>query len=262
MKNLINHFDRALNWAKSQNLPEPQTVKKFIEAIKILNPIPISGGEVNIRCEFIHQRPYAIFCSPPLINDVSRTELGDLLLVIKQIHRGCIKRKRCIVFQIKKTSTNWIKLTPHQHLFQRDFYHIAFRFGRNYIQNFKQFPLVWSHVTHSKWFLSNLFLFQNYNCVACAPDINSSLESFKLNSNQCHSKIGILFKDFLADFFSFRRVGHSLKGQVKGIVEVIYKRFGWQLDPEDEWLEYFGKTPGNESDDEGFGIIECLFEFD
>ena len=262
MKKLIDHFDNELKKAKIKNHVEPKIVKAFVDAVITSNPIAITGGKVHVKSKFIHQRPYIFFVSPSSLHQVGRTELGDLLIVIKEIRRGQIKRRRCVFFQVKKTVTDWIKLTPHQHDFQRDLYSIAFQFGKSFYQEIQWEPIIWSHVTHSKWFLANLFLYPNCDCVTCASDIDSSLNSYKLDINPCDKKLGIHFRDFLTSCFCFSKVGLSLKDQVKGIVELIYKRYDWKLDPEKEWFDNFGDTPGRYNEDVGFGIIECTFEYD
>ncbi|MCJ7482104.1 MAG: hypothetical protein MUO31_03980 [Thermodesulfovibrionales bacterium] len=262
MKKLIDHFDKELKKAKNQNHAEPQIVKAFVESFQTLNPITITGGTVSVKTKFIHQKPYVFFVSPSNLHQAGRTELGDLLFVIKKIKRGERIKKRCIIFQVKNTSTNWIQLTPHQHDFQRDLYSIAFQFGKSFYNKVRWEPILWAHVTHSKWFLSNLFLYPNCEYVTCARDIDSSLSSYRLDLYPGNKYIGINFKDFLNSFFSFSIVGHSLRDQVKDIVELIYKRYDWYLDPQEEWFDNFGAIPGRESEEEGFGVVECVFEYD
>lgn len=259
MDQLVTTFVNALSTAKASGGNEPQIVQQFTTSV---NNISIStlGKVAYVRSHFIHQNPYAFFVSPLTLHQKVKTEMGDILLVVKQKQRGVLLKARACILQVKLATGNSIALSPHQHDFQRDLHMISFRFGQRVYRAAGYQPIVWSHVTRSKRFIVNLLLYQNFDYIAYAKDIDSSLHSYNLSQPPCCRSHGLLFSDFLSSLFRFEKVGHQLTGQVKGIVDIIYRRFGWTIDPKEEWLQFFGENPGEESENEGFGIIEVTIE--
>ena len=56
---------------------------------------------------------HVIFVAPTQFEGGSRTELGDILFIIKEKHNGIIWRKRLLILQVKIVECGLVHLTPH-----------------------------------------------------------------------------------------------------------------------------------------------------
>lgn len=268
MKNFLSRVSAELAKAVEAGHKEPLIVKKFVDSIATCGG-PTESGKVANRSKFIHQRPYAFFVIPPLIEGKTKTELGDILFIVKERIAGEVKRKRISILQVKLADADLrVDIPPHQHTFQRDLYNIAFRFGNRYYLD-TWHPRVFSHIDKSSRLMANLILPKHggHAYVLNADEIEPN--SFKF-TRETNFLMSTEFPDYFDSLCNFtkrmsRRVGHpphpywcSITPVLEHMVDIIYRStpVGWTTDPEEEWRDYFVETPP----DEGFGIVEITVE--
>jgi hypothetical protein len=148
---------RLLSDAITSNATEPSIVRSFTDSVASIKG-SFNGGVVNVRSKFIHQRPYAFFVEPQKIEGKEKTELGDILFVVKERIQGKLTRRRMVILQVKIAESNGrCNIPPHQLAFQRDLYNIAFRFGNRYYAK-DWHPIIWTHLSKTGRLMANLVL--------------------------------------------------------------------------------------------------------
>ncbi|MDR3252222.1 MAG: hypothetical protein LBT35_01455 [Tannerella sp.] len=113
-------IDAALTQALSNpKLNEPTLVAKLVQQIplQINNALPLPPG-LSIRSGgvFVHQTPKVKWTTPAMQKHRS-VEIGDLLLLRKEIVKGKPEQTRALLLQAKKIDSNWAGQpdNPDQH---------------------------------------------------------------------------------------------------------------------------------------------------
>ena len=171
MRQLAQDLTSELQKAISAGGVERIIVNNFVNAVRSLSPGKIPGGTVRIRSGFTHAKPMVFFVKPKVIQGATRTELGDILFVVKRRQRGVLKERRAVFLQARLAHGGSIRLESHQHEFQRTFARTQFEFGKECykVTHFK--PQVWLHPTWSKWVIANLILFRPQPQQGVAPPL-------------------------------------------------------------------------------------------
>ena len=172
------------------------------------------------------------------------------------------------ILQVKVEKHGVVEMTPHQHVFQRDLYHVAFRFGKHLFKDVKTWhPNIWSRLAKSKYLMANLVLCTSTLCcmhdsgaVCYARDIDGVAKALKYKLPMM-AVLGSSFTDYFDAFCSFRRTaGYRITPVLGEMLNIIYKSapVNWDVDPPEEWEEYFGEQSAND----GLGIVEITINRD
>jgi hypothetical protein len=259
---IARQFRHLLDSSLATGGTELEIIRRFVTST---NGIAHSR-RFHIESIFIHQKPYAFFEVPPRICGKVKSELGDILFIIKRIRAGVIIDHRFLFLQAKKMNNGVGLVDVHQFLFYRDISSIDFRFGNSVYAASNVTPLVWSSITKSAWFGIYLFLETPQSLCARTSLIDTQYPggctAFPFNlpcqwpmSSACTGYFS--FELFLLSFFQFKGIGVGVSRKTKGFLDIILERLGWVVDPPEETEGYFEEdTKG------GFGVIRLTINDD
>lgn len=255
---IAQQLDSALTAAIGAGGTEVEIVKRYVQG---LGGLQVSG-QASIRTDFIHQRPYVFFVSPSRLAGRQKCELGDILYVTKHLDpAGLVLDHRCCFVQAKKGVTAW-HIEGHQLEFLSDVRRIRFKFGNivyacggvapRVFDGLEQGPRISQYlllrpqdalcyaterVKARQQFNQTGFSISSGNPVACASG----------GTPLCSTHDSHLV--FLQRMLAGRR-GARISGDLQDVVELVYKRIGWQLDPPEEFGDYFVEDGG------GLAVVE------
>lgn len=262
MKNIVEVYKEILekiNKIKESTTGEIHIVKKIVEELKTIN-LP----NIKILTDFVHQKPYAYFLIPNQLFRKQRTELGDILFVVKYKEGEKIIDQRALFFQVKYSKDSMkFDFEAHQLWFYLKIHEISFTFGNRVFKNLKTEKIAWSKLSNRENF-GDYFLLGSKDVV----DISTKTIS-KHYTHRESGKSKINLEEFcfyktefpcytppLLDFLSPHGKGEQIEYTYKVFIDLIYKKIGMVPDPP---LEHEGFWDGNENDNSGFGIIEITF---
>jgi hypothetical protein len=261
---LAQQLDNALSNAIAAGGSEPEVVRNYVTAAGKIAQAP----SMKVRTGFTHQRPYAFFVKPTAIAGREKCELGDILYVYKKLDStgGLIQAKASFV-QAKKGQGHW-SIEPHQLEFLANIKKIQFRFGNSVYKRGGVKPIIYNGLPHSGDLAQYLLL---DTCKALSYSVKrvKACQHLYQHGFPIHAQNPILCKEakvplctnhdsnlkFL-DRLCTGSEGANLKGQVRNIVELIYRRIGWILDPPEEFADNFIEDP------RGFAIVEITASSD
>lgn len=255
---LAQQLDSLLSAAIAAGGSEPEIIRKFTIAAAAIPPT----ATVKVKAGFIHQRPYAFFVQPSSIAGREKCELGDILYVYKELDRsGTLVNARVAFVQAKKGVDHWA-IEPHQLEFLVNIKRIQFRFGNSVYKRGGYTPIIYNGLPHSgelaQYLLMGPSSALSYSVKRVAARQKLYLHGFALHDNNAISckEANV---DFCANHDSHKQFlerfcqgddGAKLAGRLRDIVELIYKRIGWVLDPPEEFADNFIE------DGRGFAVVE------
>lgn len=243
---------------------EPDIVRSYVMAAGKIAQKP----GMKVRAGFIHQRPYAFFVNPTAIAGREKCEFGDVLYVYKRLDlTGKLVRAKACFVQAKRGSGYW-SIEPHQLEFLANIKKIQFRFGNSVYKRGGVKPVIYNGLPHSGE-IAQYLLFDTANALSYSVKRIKACQPLYQHGFPIHTRNPILCKvaeqPFCEDCDSHLRFlerfcngneGADLQGQVRDIVELIYKRIGWVLDPPEEFADNFIDDP------RGFAIVEITASSD
>lgn len=255
---LAQQLDNLLLSAIAKGGSEPEIIREYVAGIGGI----VMAPSVQVRAEFIHQRPYAFFVNPIEIAGRKKCELGDVLYVYKEFDSaGVLVQAKASFVQAKKGNGHW-SIEPHQLEFLANIKHIQFRFGNSVYKRGGVKRVIYNGLPHTGRVAQYLLLGSS---VALSYSVNRVKARQRLYQQgfAIHAGNPIVCKEakrplcgnhdshlkFL-DRFCSGNEGANLVGPVRDIVELVYKRIGWVLDPPEEFADNFIEDP------RGFGIVE------
>lgn len=261
---LPQKLDNELKSAIAAGGSEPDIIRKFAAAA---NAIPATQL-VKIRAGFIHQRPYAFFVQPNSIAGRQKCELGDILYVHKKIDSTGKLIQAKVVFVQAKKGVNYWAIEPHQLEFLANIKTIQFRFGNSVCKLGGYAPVIYNGLLHKGEIAQYLLMGPtdalSYSVKRVKERQRLYQHGFSLNgTNPIHCKEAK--RAFCANHDSHLKFltrfcngveGANLTGEVRDVVELIYKRIGWVLDPPEEFADNFIE------DARGFAIVEITSSSD
>lgn len=261
---IAQQLDNELSAAIAAGGTEPDIVRSYVTAAGKIAQTPL----MKVRTGFIHQRPYAFFVNPTAIAGREKCELGDVLYIYKKLDSTgkLVQAKACFV-QAKKGSGYW-SIEPHQLEFLANIKTIQFRFGNSVYKRGGVKPIIYSGLPHSGD-IAQYLLFDATSALSYSVKRVKACQPLYQHGFPIHLGKPILCKEakkpFCAnhdshfqflDRFCNGKEGANLQGQVRDIVELIYKRIGWVLDPPEEFADNFIDDP------RGFAIVEITASTD
>jgi hypothetical protein len=251
----------AINLATESTTGEVKIVKDAIDRIKKLSWSP----NITVQSGFLHQKPYAFFINPDNLFTKQKTELGDLLFVVKYINNNKIIDKRALFFQAKyNNSSSQFPIELHQFHFYKQIDNIEFKFGNSVYKNLGVTPIHWKNISATNEFGDYILLGNNYAVDVSINEIASQYEHKKTGhfnydldficARHCrrhHHKTCCAAKSPLFDFLTPFGKGNLIYGQFELFINLIYKHLGMIPDPPEENEGFW-----EESSKEGFGLIE------
>ena len=259
-------FEQELNNALAIGGTEPQIIHQFVTNVAALQGLP---GNVQINTAFVHQRPYAFVKTPQSICNRIKCELGDVLLVYKSLLNNQVQEHRATFLQAKKKGGTGWHVEPHQLEFLHNVGTIAFEFGRSVYHRAGYAPITfsspswpdtWSHylclesqatLVYSSDRVDNQY---NNNCATFAF-FNEPCVLGALQCQQCDS-----FLNFIDTFTSASGPGMDVVGVARQLLDIVFKRVGMILDPEEEWKGFWLPIDPDrvKGEKEGFGVIQII----
>lgn len=264
---LANEMNNVLVKSIDHGKDEPDIVKEYTDSVKCMG-FNLPG--IKIKSCFIHQRPYAFFVNPKSICGKKKSELGDILYVVKRIKKNIIVDHRGVFIQVKKADNLKFKIEPHQLNFYLNISKIKFKFGNSVYKNASFPPILWENLSNSKSFGNYLMIsgketfvcnpsliaretktiFKQFYFTACHSHINNGVYRRTVPNDMCLDSHAF----FLSSFFRKRGIGFSVCGKRKDFLKIIYKRIKWEIDPPEETVDYFIEDKRN------FGVIEITID--
>ncbi|MHC4116121.1 MAG: hypothetical protein ACYSWO_01310 [Planctomycetota bacterium] len=261
---LATKLDELLHAAIQSGGKEPEVIRKFAKSAEaIKNPL-----NIRIRTGFIHQRPYVFFVEPSKIADRVKCELGDLLYVYRHVDRtGSLRNAKACFVQVKQGREHW-PIEPHQLEFLANIKRIQFRFGNSVHKRGGLKPIIYNGLPHSGELAQYLLIggpSESSISGALSYSVKRVMRRQKLYQQRLSiSRLNpIACKEGKVDLcdnhdshmrflirFCHGADGAKLSGQLRRIVELIYKRIDWDLAPPEEYAKYFVE------DGRGFCVIE------
>lgn len=258
---LANQIDSALSSSVAAGGSEPEIVRRFVNAVAGITAPP----QCIVRAGFIHQRPYAFFVQPSKIAGRVKCELGDILYVVKDMDpAGNLISARAAFLQAKQGLSSWF-IEPHQLEFLANIKKVQFRFGNSVFKKGGCKPCIYQGLPHSGEMAYYLLLGGQEELCYSVTRVkkrqplyqhgfslgpNRTIRCKQANVDFCVNHDSHL--QFLISLLSGTN-GANLSGGMREIVELIYKRIGWVLDPPEEFADNFVE------DGRGMAIIEISF---
>jgi hypothetical protein len=236
---------------------EPQIIKKFVDGAQMIQ----TSSHFKVESIFVHQKPYAYFSTPTHICGKKRTELGDILFIVKRLRQGATYDHRFTFAQAKKLSKGVASIEVHQFRFYQDIASISFRFGNRVHKTSGITPCTWTALSTSRWFGHYLLLNSPFSL---AVRINLVDTQFPAGCNSFDFQLafprtvlwpcaflGLLpYEQFLISFLQSHGLGVHVSRKTENFLELIMKHVGWNFDPPEETEGYF-----KENEKGGLGII-------
>ena len=261
--NLAEYINLTLTKLVQNGTGEVDIVREFEKEIRtnIAYKFP---NNISIRTGFIHQKPYAFFVNPSTICGKTKTELGDILFVIKHFKKGLIEpiEHRASFSQVKITDNrlNWT-VTSHQIDFFKNLDKYTFRFGKKLSIDSGYQNITFTLNPIDKWFSHYLLMSKLLNIGIDTIDIGKmyrdNCKDFDIGccllNSSSHNYLKYCsrfsFDKFLKALFKTSGIGFDVKNNFS-LVDIIYKRLGMTIDSTEEYEGYFEEAKG------GFAIIE------
>lgn len=255
---LAQQLDEQLKAAIASGGSEPDIIRNYAAAAGNIPQLPT----LKVRAGFIHQRPYAFFVQPATIAGREKCELGDVLYVYKKLDAtGTPILAKATFVQAKKGQDYW-SIEPHQLEFLSNIKTIQFRFGNSVYKRGGYAPIIYNGLPHSGE-LAQYLLLGSIDALAYSVKRIKACQRLYQHGFSIHDGNPILCKEadrpFCSNHDSHRQflnrfcngnTGASLTGRVRDIVDLIYKRIGWVLDPPEEFADNFVDDP------RGFAVVE------
>jgi hypothetical protein len=255
---VAEELDKKLVAAISAGGNEPDIVRRYVDAAPSVTADPL----VSIRAKFIHQRPFVFFLSPTTIADRKKCELGDILYVYKELDtNGNPTKHQGSFLQVKKGMGSW-SVEPHQFGFLSNIKRIQFRFGNSIYARGCYTPRIYNGLPHRGKLAHYLLLSNNKTlcyCVSrmrhCQPLCQHPFSIRSTNAINCRETNRPLCPihdshcRFLSRFCTGEEGAH-ISGKLREVIELVYKRIGWVLDPPEEFADNFIEDP------RGFAVLE------
>lgn len=261
--NLAEYINLTLTKLVQNGTGEVNIVRDFESEIRT-NIANKFSNNISIRTGFIHQKPYAFFVNPPSICGRTKTELGDILFVVKRFKKGAKKpfEHRASFSQVKITDnqSNWT-VTSHQIDFFKNLDTYIFRFGKRLSIDTGYQNITWKINPIDTGFSHYLLMSNLFNIGIDTNEIGKiykdDCKDFKIgccllgssNNNYLKYCSQFSFDKFLKSFFNAGGIGFDVINHFS-LVDIIYKRLGMTVDPPEEYEGYFEEQKG------GFAIIE------
>lgn len=261
---IAQKLDNELKAAILAGGSEPDIVRNFTSAANAIPATPL----VKVKAGFIHQRPYAFFVQPASIVGREKCEFGDIMYVYKKLDRaGALIEARVAFVQAKKGIDHWY-IEPHQLEFLANIKRIQFRFGNSVYKRGGYAPVIYNGLSHSGELSQYLLLGKSDALSYAVKRVRACQKLYQqgfpihhgnpinckeVNAELCHNHDSHL--QFLTRFCDGRD-GAKLSGRLRDVVELIYKRIGWVLDPPEEFADNFI------DDARGFAVIEITSSTD
>ena len=255
---LANQIDAALSASVAAGGSEPEIVRRFTSAVAGITAPP----QCSVRAGFIHQRPYAFFVQPSKIAGRVKCELGDILYVVKILDpAGNLLSARAAFLQAKKGTGSWF-IEPHQIEFLHNIKKVQFRFGNSVFKKGGCKPCIYQGLPHRGEMAYYLLIGGQDQLCYSASRVKKEQplyqHGFSLGANRAirckQANIDFCINhDSHLQFLCSLLVGThgaELRGKMREVVELIYKRIGWVLDPPEEFADNFVE------DGRGMAIIE------
>ena len=261
---LATKLDELLHIAIQSGGKEPEVIRKFAKSAEAIKNPP----NIRIRTGFIHQRPYVFFVEPSKIVDRVKCELGDLLYVYKHFDRaGSLQNAKACFVQVKQGREHWL-IEPHQLEFLANVKRIQFRFGNSVYRRGGLKPIIYNGLPHSGE-LAQYLLIGGPSESSISGALSYSVKRVMRRQKLYQQRLSISrlnpipCKEGNVDLcdnhdshmrflirFCHGADGAKLSGQLRRIVELMYKRIDWDLAPPEEYAKYFVE------DGQGFCVIE------
>lgn len=153
----------------------------------LLNPYPLSANQLLfVRAAFIHKRPFVFFVNPRKICGKVKSELGDILFVLKHFKYGALSDYRGSFSQAKMFRNGW-DISSHQFEFLDDIERTTFRFGNRVYKMLGTRSRSWTMSRPAKWFSNYLLLKSQQSLCISTRDLRqfcpNQCQSFKLTPN-------------------------------------------------------------------------------
>jgi hypothetical protein len=253
----------ALEAALLESHHEVEFLKKCTDLARDQFNEKNTNKNIRIKTGYIHQKPYAIFIDPKDIAEKSRTELGDLLIVVKRKKANLIEREATFI-QVKWDSSkpppypSW-KIEPHQRDFWKNIKTNKFSFGKKARKAGGYDDIVFDGIKEDGNLCRYLFVnpyFLNKQS-AWLIDLDLIKDKDKYETKDFLLNFQSMFENKLKDILNGAGVKVKNKlpevpgvgGSLSDILTIIYKYLGWQEDPPEEFESYF-------EGDEGFMVLE------
>lgn len=255
---LAQRLDAQLKQAMAAGGTEPDIVRNYIGGVQSIPQTPTE----QVRAGFIHQRPYVFFVQPANIAGRQRCEFGDILYVFKKFDRGgSLVQAKATFVQAKKGLGYWF-IEPHQLEFLANINRIQFRFGNSVYKLGGYSPTIYNGLT-LQGDIAQYLLLDDVDALSYSVDriiAHQKLyqHGFSIggsNPISCRERNAPLCPNHDSHVAFLERfcVGHEgseLAGDFRQVIDLIYKRIGWQLDPPEEFADNFVDDP------RGFAIVE------
>lgn len=257
--NLYKGIIESIEDASYNCYSETMIVKKAINNISALK----SPENVIINTGFCHQKPYAFLVIPDNLYKRKKTELGDLMFVIKIRVNDNIIDKRVVFFQVKYDEKfERFKIEKHQLQFYSQIDEIVFKFGNNVYKEGHSSPIIWSSISKPELFGDYLLIGNgkardvstNCICTQYMPDNDFFIWQVNENKRERNYESSRLYKlgNPLLDFLKPFGKGTKIEGQFEKLVNLIYKKLNMEIDPPEENIGFW-------DGEKGFGVIEINY---
>jgi len=259
-KDIYKQIIEAIRVATKNCSTEPQIVREAISEIEKIN-LPSS---VKIQTGFCHQKPYAIFVTPDNLYGFNRTELGDLMFVVKVVCNNIVIDYRSLFFQAKYDANfGRFKIEKHQQRFYSQISKIEFRFGNKVYSQGNVKPIAWRNISCPEDFGDYLLIGNGSVLDVSLKEINKQYDPsqrhffFDLIQQThvlpCQKRFLLNLDNPLLNFLAPYGKGNKIEGMFEIFTELIYKKLGMIVDPPEEHEGFW------EDDKMGFGVVEVTY---
>lgn len=249
MNKLAKMINDAFIEAVKSSGNEVNFLKKFVELSQNKIQENNINNQIKFRSKFVHQKPYALFVDPEKINGKSRTELGDMLFVIKSNQNGVIQKKATFI-QVKwnnDVKPSW-KLERHQFNFWKNIKKNTFSFGKKVFKDSGYEDIVYQGISDSDKICNYLFVGKNNPISKSDPEfgllvnINDLRCEYKFDQGDFILSCRKSFENGMIEILKGNC--ENVNGNLKSIMSIIYKYMQWEDDPPEEYEDYFLGTTG------------------
>ncbi len=256
----------AIRTVSGAQVTEPDIVKNAVEEIKKIK----TSNDVKIQTAFCHQKPYAFFVKPDSLYSFKKTELGDLMFVVKFIARNEVFDYRSLFLQVKRDKEcEKFDIAKHQWCFYSKIDAIDFKFGNKIYEDGNLEPIVWKAIAKPENFGDYLFIGEHFaldvplKCInrqyslggkKFTFDLDEYSHCLKRNYYYSYPPFPCIDHFPLLDFLSPFGKGNKIEGVLGQFTELIYKKLKMIIDPPEEHWEFWEEDAKG-----GFGVIEVTF---
>ncbi len=259
MNQFINSLNQSFELAVASSTNEVEFLRKFVDICHKNHGTEFKGSNnmlVKFRSKFVHQKPYAFFIDPHEIAAKTKTELGDILILVKQKHHG-LTEKRATFVQVKwknEETQNW-KIEEHQYEFWKNIKTNVFTFGKKVMANSCYEGNRFNGLKNSEQLCQYLFI--GKKCILTDGGIMQNINEI-INVDHLKDLTWLLLnyknKAFKQKVFELLNGdGEKVEDNLEEIISIIYKYLQWENDPPEEYEDYF-------SGENGFVVFEFTIE--